>query len=189
MVFLHIDKMNVAKDVNPALKLNNAIQYNNKNKIFLLIHMEGCGPCMATLPEWKKIEHVLNKFANRNDIVIADIERQALQHVKNIQNPPNSFPTIRYITNKGKFVETYEDSNITNKDRTIDSFVDWISSKTNNENNITKSGKPKNNNKTLKKSNKRGGRKWSLKYKRSINCRRPRGFSQKQYCKYSRKTK
>jgi hypothetical protein len=30
---------------------------------------------------------------------------------------------------------------------------------------------------------KKGG-KWSLKYKRSINCRRPKGFSQKQYCKY-----
>lgn len=30
---------------------------------------------------------------------------------------------------------------------------------------------------------------WSLKYKRSINCKRPRGFSQKQYCKYGRKTK
>ena len=29
-------------------------------------------------------------------------------------------------------------------------------------------------------------RRWSLKYKRSINCRRPRGFSQKQYCKYGR---
>jgi len=28
-----------------------------------------------------------------------------------------------------------------------------------------------------------GGRKWSLKYKRSIKCRRPKGFSQKQYCK------
>ena len=26
-------------------------------------------------------------------------------------------------------------------------------------------------------------RKWSLKYKRSINCKRPKGFSQKQYCK------
>jgi hypothetical protein len=34
---------------------------------------------------------------------------------------------------------------------------------------------------------KRGGNKWTLKYKRSINCRRPRGFSQKQYCKYGRK--
>jgi hypothetical protein len=31
--------------------------------------------------------------------------------------------------------------------------------------------------------------KWSLKYKRSINCKRPRGFSQKQHCKYGRKTK
>jgi len=33
---------------------------------------------------------------------------------------------------------------------------------------------------------KRGG-KWSLKYKRSINCKRPKGFSQKQHCKYGRK--
>lgn len=32
-------------------------------------------------------------------------------------------------------------------------------------------------------------RKWSLKYKRSINCKRPKGFSQRQHCKYGRKTK
>jgi hypothetical protein len=31
-------------------------------------------------------------------------------------------------------------------------------------------------------------RKWSIKYKKSINCRRPKGFSQKQYCKYGRRT-
>ena len=31
------------------------------------------------------------------------------------------------------------------------------------------------------------GGKWSIKYKKSINCKRPKGFSQKQYCKYSRK--
>ncbi len=29
--------------------------------------------------------------------------------------------------------------------------------------------------------------KWSQKYKKSIICKRPRGFSQKQYCKYGRK--
>lgn len=29
--------------------------------------------------------------------------------------------------------------------------------------------------------------KWSLKYKRSINCKHPKGFSQKQHCKYGRK--
>jgi hypothetical protein len=31
----------------------------------------------------------------------------------------------------------------------------------------------------------RGG-KWSRKYKLSINCNKPKGFSQKQYCKYGR---
>jgi hypothetical protein len=184
MVFLHIDKLNVMKDtkknVKPSIVLDDIIQKNNKNKVFVLIHMEGCGPCMATLPEWKKIEHVLDKFENKDDIAIVDIERQALPHVKNIKNPPNSFPTIRYITDGGKFVETYEDSDIKNKDRTIDSFVEWINSKTKEKIDTRK-------NKTYKKYNKRGGRKWSIKYKKSINCRRPKGFSQKQYCKYGRK--
>ncbi len=35
---------------------------------------------------------------------------------------------------------------------------------------------------------KKGGRKWSMKYKKSINCSHPKGFSQKQHCKYGRKT-
>jgi hypothetical protein len=30
-------------------------------------------------------------------------------------------------------------------------------------------------------------RKWSITYKKRINCNRPKGFSQKQYCKYGRK--
>jgi len=29
---------------------------------------------------------------------------------------------------------------------------------------------------------------WSMKYKKSINCKRPKGFSQRQHCKYGRKT-
>jgi hypothetical protein len=39
---------------------------------------------------------------------------------------------------------------------------------------------------TRKNKNKKS-KKWSLKYKRSINCKRPRGFSQRQYCNYGRK--
>jgi hypothetical protein len=38
-----------------------------------------------------------------------------------------------------------------------------------------------------KSKNKKSKKKWSLKYKKSINCKRPRGFSQRQYCKYGRK--
>jgi hypothetical protein len=44
--------------------------------------------------------------------------------------------------------------------------------------------------KTMKrrnKSKKMKGGKWSLKYKRSINCKKPKGFSQRQHCKYGRK--
>jgi hypothetical protein len=34
----------------------------------------------------------------------------------------------------------------------------------------------------------RVGGKWSIKYKKSINCSHPKGFSQKQHCKYGRRT-
>jgi len=30
-------------------------------------------------------------------------------------------------------------------------------------------------------------KRWSHKYKKSINCKKPKGFSQKQYCKYRKK--
>jgi hypothetical protein len=43
--------------------------------------------------------------------------------------------------------------------------------------------------KRMTKNKKKMGRKWSLKYKKTINCNRPKGFSQKQYCKYGRKKK
>ena len=39
----------------------------------------------------------------------------------------------------------------------------------------------------LRKTIKRKG--WSMKYKKSINCKNPKGFSQRQYCKYGRKTR
>lgn len=31
------------------------------------------------------------------------------------------------------------------------------------------------------------GGKWSIKYKKSINCRHPKGFSQKQHCTYKKR--
>ena len=37
------------------------------------------------------------------------------------------------------------------------------------------------------KKSKSKSRKWSKKYKKSINCKNPKGFSQKQHCKYGRK--
>lgn len=50
-----------------------------------------------------------------------------------------------------------------------------------------KSKTKKNKTKKNKSKNKKLKKRWSLKYKKSINCKRPRGFSQRQYCKYGRK--
>jgi hypothetical protein len=50
---------------------------------------------------------------------------------------------------------------------------------------ITKSSLTKSSLK--KRSLKKSPRKWSDKYKKNINCKDPKGFSQKQYCLYGRK--
>jgi thiol-disulfide isomerase/thioredoxin len=162
MIFLHID---------PTTKnTKNFNKYVSQGKqIFVLFYLEGCGPCNATRPEWNKIKNVLDmKYKHNNNVVIADVDQELMKEIKFLTNQPKGFPTMLYITNKGRINEDYEDCNISKKDRTIDSFVDWIESK-------VKSNK-----------NQKGG-KWSLKYKRSIDCKHPKGFSQRQHCKYGRK--
>jgi len=186
MVYLDINSKNYNGGKPSRIEKFKEILKNKDTKIFVLIYMEGCGPCNATRPEWSKLKNVLSKnFLDDPNIAIVSIDKDLVGKVEHLEEA-NSFPTMRYVANSGKKVETYEDSDISNKDRTIDSFVEWVKSKT-GEKNITKmSGgyRPK----TVKKRNRtKYGGKWSAKYKRSINCRRPKGFSQRQYCKYSRK--
>jgi thiol-disulfide isomerase/thioredoxin len=101
----------------------------NKKHVFILIYMEGCGPCNAARPEWSKMAHTLQKqYANNKDIVIIDLNKNLLPLVKNVGDV-SGFPTMKYITNKGHTVESYEDSSIKTKDRTVDSFINWIESK------------------------------------------------------------
>ena len=42
-------------------------------------------------------------------------------------------------------------------------------------------------NRSRKNRSRKRRRHWSAKYKKSINCKRPKGFSQRQHCKYGRK--
>jgi len=77
MVFLNI---NSASDNEKIKKLQK--YYSSPTKIFMLIYMDGCGPCNETKPEWKKLENVLNKYNQKEDIVIVDIEHQILENMK-----------------------------------------------------------------------------------------------------------
>lgn len=193
MVYLEINKKNY-KIGNPNLidKLNKHLTHKDDN-IFILYYMEGCGPCNATRPEWSKLKNVLsNDLLNRDDIVIVSIDKDLAGKLKNIGKEPNSFPTIKFMKNAGKINENYEDSNVTTKDRTIDSFVEWIKLKTGvkeiskSEDSHKKVGGKTRRTKKISGTRKRRGGKWSLKYKHSINCKNPKGFSQRQYCKYGR---
>lgn len=199
MVYLEINRKNYSSGL--IDKLNKYLS-NKDAKVFILFYMEGCGPCNETRPEWSKLKNVLsNDFLNKEYIVIVSIDKDLYGKLINANKEPRSFPTIRFMTDAGEKMQTYEDSEVSNKDRKIDSFVEWIKLKT-GEKDITMSEKnggftPLQRNKSTYKKNKRTkstrktrkliGGKWSAKYKRSINCNRPKGFSQRQYCKYGRK--
>jgi ribosomal protein L34 len=167
--------------------------------IFLFLFMDGCGPCNQTKPQWKKIQKMLkNSHGNREDVVIATINQKLFENLKNAGKEPMGYPCLRYI--KCPSVEEYEDSSIQNKDRTTESFINWIESKIQKQQggkwslkykksidcNKPKGFSQRQHCKYGRKMH-RGG-KWSLKYKKSINCNRPKGFSQRQHCKYGRKT-
>jgi thiol-disulfide isomerase/thioredoxin len=101
----------------------------NKKHVFIIIYMEGCGPCNATRPEWSKMAHTLQKqYANNKDIVIIDLNKDLLPLVKNVGDV-SGFPTMKYITDKGHIIESYEDSAVKTKDRSVDSFINWVESK------------------------------------------------------------
>lgn len=99
-------------------------------------------------------DRLKSSFAHNKDAVIARIVSSDFSKLQNAGSEPNGVPTFRYLHDKK--VEEFSEGRI------LDVFTKWIHSKC---------------------KTKKGGRKWSLKYKRSINCKRPRGFSQKQYCR------
>lgn len=120
MIFLHINS-----------KSNNASLFNQYveegKQIFVLFYMEGCGPCNLTKPEWKEIETMMKSESDDN-VVIVDVDQEVLEEMQYLQSKPVGFPTMRYITNKGKTSEDYSG------ERKTSAFVSWIKSKMKNQN-------------------------------------------------------
>lgn len=163
---------------NGLIEQLNKFSRNKDGHIFMLIYMEGCGPCDLTRPEWAKMENILSKsMLKRKNIAVISIDKDLFGKLKYIKNEPISFPTIRYITNAGKTQENFADAEISSKDRTIDSFVEWIKLKT-GENNITNhevrkkkiyTKKRKNRQKTVSKTTRNNKRKTRRKMSRKMS--------------------
>jgi thiol-disulfide isomerase/thioredoxin len=180
MPVIHIpSKMNQTKMKDNASAINNFLK-SGKNA-FVLIYMDGCGPCMSTHPEWKKLE---TKFGNQDDIGVFDVEMSNLANIdhEGLKRNIAGYPTMRHV--HGNTTSEYEKCENISHDRTHESFVDWINKISSAKKSSMRGGsRAKRARRTKRAKRTRGGRKWSLKYKRSINCRRPRGFSQRQHCK------
>ena len=130
-----------ASDPKTAKQMNDII--NNSKHVFILVYMVGCGPCNATRPEWKKMcQSLENEYSSNNDVAILDLDSKFMNEVNGIGDV-SGFPTMKYISSKENVIEPYEDSNILNKKRSSDSFIDWIESKvsekSSNLNNINSS--------------------------------------------------
>lgn len=123
----------------PIEALNNAIKRGDL--IFLFAHMDGCGPCIATRPEWEKMCNVLReKYKNKyNNVLVVDVDNELLDYVK-LNSKPNGFPSMRFISNKGKLIQDYESSIISVHDRSVDSFVEWIVTTTSKNNKQMRGG-------------------------------------------------
>jgi hypothetical protein len=116
-----------ASDPNNAKKINDIIK--NTKHVFILVYMVGCGPCNATRPEWKKMcQTIENKYSSNGNVAILDLDSKFMNEVKGIGDI-SGFPTMKYISNNENKIESYEDSNIPDKKRSSESFINWIDSK------------------------------------------------------------
>ena len=124
MKFIHIN------NESGVIQLKNSI--NTNKDIFMLIYMDGCGPCNQVRPEWKKLENVLHKHITNpkyKNVVIIDINKDILEQTKTNIKSPIGFPTITFVSKNGSIQENFEDSASPNKNREIDAFVSWIETK------------------------------------------------------------
>ena len=120
MIIIHADTDNGVKEVNRHIEQG--------KDVFLLIYMDGCGPCNATKPEWKKMEQALSQqYKNNNNLVIADVNSKVVSSLKHA-GEILGFPTIMYLSSNGKKMELYENSSIKDKRRDVDCFINWVES-------------------------------------------------------------
>jgi len=157
------------EDSNKSMELNKDM---GKKPVFLFLFLEGCGPCMHTKKTWDTNKMALeDKYKNMDDLIVARVNQSNMKYLDKITSQPLGFPSLRFMDTAGK-VEEYEESGIEPMDRSSASFMKWIESRTSKSKGVMKGAM-------------KGG-KWSAKYKKSINCKRPKGSSQKQHCKYGR---
>lgn len=112
--------------------------FNEGKDIFLLIYMEGCGPCNATRPVWcnliglndsceakddKHMNNLSEKIRNNSNVAVVQYNKDLLSKLsKELEEKIGSidgFPTMKYI-NKDKATKDY------NGERSTLKLSEWM---------------------------------------------------------------
>jgi len=111
---------------------------DNGNPAFVLLYMEGCGPCGMTRPEWLKLN---DKYSKNDNIGIIDIEMSEIDKITHpkLKADVMGFPTMRYV--KNNVCEDYEKCKGLKTDRSYKSFLEWIAKKENNASSHMRGGR------------------------------------------------
>lgn len=105
---------------------------DSKKPVFVLLFLDGCGPCNEARNEWKKLPE---NFNDQENIIIASVNSDYMDELP-LKTKPNSFPTIKYIKSPSKEITMVDDG-----PRTTESFSKFILSnipKISNKNKYTK---------------------------------------------------
>lgn len=175
------------KEQTPHLKhVQDAIE--DGKDVYLMVYMEGCPACERAHPIWETIPEALKKQdgLDTDPIVWVDLNQAYLSDPGNTfvkQETLEGFPTFLLLGKE----KNQELKSAVSPD--TDVFVNWVKHKSQPQTQTAgrrTSTRTRRRSRRTRKKTRRGGRKWSTRYKRSIHCNRPKGFSQKQYCKYGR---
>ena len=106
--------------------------YENGMNVFVLIFMNGCGPCNETKPKWQELKN--KKWDNT---IVSQIDKDLIKSSDGVFNLENviGFPTIRHYSKNKK--EDYDG------DRTTDAFEKWIDSRVKSNTNRIDKTSPK----------------------------------------------
>ena len=169
-----------AKKVKPVSAVIRPVEISNDNYTEAKLNRRG--------------HELINEMRNpRSPWALVSAEEEFKQNKRLFDRKFKNIPTAEKVEEEPKIVGANRVNNSYYNPKTNDGRNDnftVVSSRRRrgrNTNRIVPISGGKRKKRTTKK-NKKGG-KWSAKYKKSINCRRPKGFSQKQYCKYGRKHK
>ena len=160
-----------AKKVKPVSAVTRPVEISNDNYTEAKLNRRG--------------HELMNEMRNpRSPWTQAAAEQEFNQNKRIFERKFKNIPVAEAVEEDPKIVSRKKQTSIYDG-ATKSGFTVQHGRRTNRVVPMQQAGKRK---KRRTKKNKKGG-KWSKKYKKSINCRRPKGFSQKQYCKYGRKHK